>query len=113
MTWRNGKLMDIYGNALRAISDGIPSTYEIGLAGRALFRSERRTVQHQAAFDNPKPLVSVCIATCNRGPLLTERSLKSVLAQNCNNLEPLVLSDCCADDTAERILIDVAVNPAS
>lgn len=77
--------------------------YDIGLTGRASFRTERKTPEYQSVFEKKNPLVSVCIATYNRGPLLIERSLKSILAQSYQNLEVIVVGDCCTDDTVERM----------
>ena len=45
----------------------------------------------------------MCIATYNRGELLLERSLKSILNQDYSNLQIVVVGDCCTDDTAERM----------
>jgi len=49
------------------------------------------------------PLVSVCVATYNRGELLTERCIASILRQTYRNLELIVVGDCCTDDTEARI----------
>lgn len=46
-----------------------------------------------------QPLVSVCIATYNRGPLLVERSIASILNQTYTNLELIVVGDHCTDET--------------
>lgn len=54
-------------------------------------------------FDEPEPLVSICIATYNRGALLVERSVRSALAQTYQNVEIVVVGDACTDDTAERL----------
>lgn len=90
-------------NPERWLTDSYRSMYEIGLSGRAVFRGERRSKAYQAAYSQAEPLVSVCIATFNRGPLLLERSLKSILAQSYANFEVIVVGDCCTDDTAQRM----------
>lgn len=64
---------------------------------------DRKSPEFQAAFSKNNPLISVCIATYNRGRLLTERTIPSVLEQTYKNLELIVVGDCCQDDTAERI----------
>jgi glycosyltransferase involved in cell wall biosynthesis len=59
---------------------------------------------HEASYRNLNhPLVSVTIATYNRGRILTERTLPSVLQQTYQNFEIIVVGDACTDDTAERI----------
>lgn len=67
------------------------------------FLRSRQSVEYQAAFVEPNPLVSVCIATYNRSELLLKRSVASVLGQTYPNLEVIVVGDCCTDDTAERM----------
>jgi hypothetical protein len=49
------------------------------------------------------PLVSVCVATWNRGRILTERCLPSILNQSYRHIEVVVVGDCCTDDTAARV----------
>lgn len=63
----------------------------------------RATPEYEAVYRRPAPLVSVCIATYNRSTLLTERCLPSVLGQDYDNLEVVVVGDGCTDDTAERV----------
>jgi glycosyltransferase involved in cell wall biosynthesis len=50
-----------------------------------------------------KPLVSVCVPTYNRGQLLIERAVTSVLSQSYTNFELIVVGDHCTDNTAELI----------
>ncbi|MCP4089347.1 MAG: glycosyltransferase family 2 protein [Gammaproteobacteria bacterium] len=64
---------------------------------------DRNTAEYQAVFDEPEPLISICIATYNRGKLLTERAIPSVLNQTYSNLELIVVGDNCQDDTVDRI----------
>ena len=49
------------------------------------------------------PLVSVRIATYNRGPIVAERAIASALAQTHENLEVLVVGDCCDEATAAAV----------
>lgn len=67
------------------------------------FQIDRASAEYQAAYTVEEPLVTVCIATYNRGQLLLERSVRSVLAQTYRNIELIVVGDCCTDDTAERM----------
>ena len=70
---------------------------------RLLLQSARE--QQEAFYRVPdhEPLVSVIIPTWNRGELLATRTLPSVLAQTHQNLEIIVVGDCCTDTTAEMI----------
>ncbi|MGK5006302.1 glycosyltransferase family 2 protein [Janthinobacterium sp. LB2P70] len=76
---------------------------DLGLGARAGFRGARKSAAYQAAYEMPQPLVTVCVATYNRGVLLTQRCLPSLLAQDYPHLQIVVVGDCCTDDTAERI----------
>lgn len=49
------------------------------------------------------PLVSIIIATYNRGQLLVERTLPSLLNQTYPNIEILIVGDHCIDDTPQRM----------
>jgi len=70
---------------------------------RALLQTARE--QHAAFYRIPErePLVSVIIPTWNRAELLTARTLPSVLAQTHQNLEIIVVGDCCTDNTDKMI----------
>lgn len=50
-----------------------------------------------------QPLVSICVATYNRGRLLTERCIPSLLNQTYKNVEVVVVGDHCTDDTEARV----------
>jgi hypothetical protein len=65
--------------------------------------AEKLLDPYNAVFEAREPLVTVCIATYNRGKLLTERAIPSILNQTYKNLELIVIGDCCTDDTATRI----------
>lgn len=79
------------------------SLKDLGISARSEFLKERKGAAYQAAFDDPEPLVTVSIATFNRGALLTERSIPSILAQTYRNIDVVVVGDGCTDDTAERM----------
>ncbi len=52
---------------------------------------------------NEKPLISVYTPTYNRGKLLIERAVKSVLNQTYENFEFIIIGDNCTDDTGELV----------
>jgi len=79
--------------------DSLRSRLDLGVQAFEEFQTFRRSPEYQAAFDLPRPLVSVCIATYNRADLLVQRSLASLLAQTYDNLEILVVGDGCTDHT--------------
>lgn len=54
-------------------------------------------------IDEIEPLVSVLIPTYNRGKLLTERTIPSVLSQTYKNFELIIVGDNCIDDTEKLI----------
>ena len=49
------------------------------------------------------PLVSIIIATYNRGHILVDRTLPSILEQTYSQVEAVIIGDHCIDDTAHRI----------
>jgi len=69
---------------------------------RATLLSMRESEEYRCALSTKEPLVSVRIATYNRGTVLFERTIPSVLAQGYENLEVVIVGDGCDDDTEER-----------
>lgn len=67
------------------------------------FQEDRKSENYQKLFDKKEPLITVCVPTYNRGSLLIERSLKSLLSQDYPYLEIIVVGDCCTDNTEELI----------
>lgn len=53
--------------------------------------------------DEKEPLVSVRINTFNRGKLLVERAVPSVLSQTYKNLELIIVGNHCTDNTEELL----------
>ena len=68
-----------------------------------LLRFARLKHAHEYNDLEQKPLVSVCVPTYNRGPLLIERAVTSVLAQTYTNIELIVVGDHCTDNTADLL----------
>ena len=85
------------------VRDQWRSMRELGMAARSRAAQRWTSPKFLAAFEDPDPLVTICIATFNRARLLCERTLPSLLCQSYPNLEILVVGDCCTDDTGTRI----------
>lgn len=68
-----------------------------------LLRINRNRYEKQYFNPQAKPLVSVCVPTYNRGELLIQRAVSSVLSQTYSNIELIVVGDHCTDNTAELI----------
>lgn len=67
------------------------------------YRRTRGTSDYNLVFEKKSPLISICVATYNRADLLVDRCLHSILSQDYNNIEVIVVGDCCTDHTSERI----------
>ena len=59
----------------------------------------RKRFEHLYELPDESPLVSITIPTYNRGQLLVDRTLPSILAQTYQNVEVIIVGDCCVDDT--------------
>jgi len=81
----------------------------INRALRRISTVESRTLaemrqRYEATYQQQdRPLVSVLIPTYNRGLLLAERTLPSVLNQSYQNFEIVIVGDRCTDDTEQRV----------
>jgi len=51
--------------------------------------------------DDQEPLVTIRIATYDRGPLIVDRAIRSALSQTYENIEVLVIGDACDDATTQ------------
>lgn len=83
--------------------DAFRSRVDVGPTMAEAFHAARASEAYQAAFDEPDPLVTVCVHTYDRVELLMGRCLPSILAQTHPNLEVVVVGDACTDDTGERV----------
>jgi glycosyltransferase involved in cell wall biosynthesis len=90
-------------NSLYDEMDFLKSRYDVSDESFDRFQSDRTSPEYLSVYQKPEPLVSYCIATYNRGRLLVERSLKSILNQDYPHIEIIVVGDCCTDDTEARI----------
>jgi len=93
---RNGRRL-----ADRLISNAISIKYRV--TERRLLDRARSNHEHEYAQTDDDPLVSIIIATYNRGQLLIERTLPSIFGQTYQNLEVVIVGDSCPDDTPELI----------
>ncbi len=66
-------------------------------------RLKRLINEHSYNNSEANPLISVYTPTYNRGSLLIQRALPSVLAQTYKNFEYIIVGDCCTDNTAELV----------
>lgn len=79
------------------------SFIDMGLKALFSFKRVKRSQEYQKVFDKKDPLVSICVATYNRGDLLIQRSIKSILNQTYKNIEVIVIGDCCTDSTVDSL----------
>lgn len=76
---------------------------------RFLIQTRRGNDLCWTATDEPEPLVTVRIATFNRGPLVADRAIASAVHQSYERLEILVIGDHC-DAATERAVRSVKDN---
>ncbi len=94
--------------AARALLDG-----ELRASTRAILDREtesrrrlfelRDSPEYEAAFTARDPLVSITVATRDRGELLVGRSLPSLLAQTHTNIEVIVIGDAAPSAVGEAV----------
>jgi len=81
---------------LRLIHDDEP-------ANRQRLWRIRETPEYARAFEEPEPLVSVCIATYTNTEMLLERALPSVLRQTYQRIEVVVVGDAAAPEVERAV----------
>jgi glycosyltransferase involved in cell wall biosynthesis len=101
-----GNMSDSPPNHKRTIEDRLIAGFNssrFALVEPIQLRIER--LKHARKYDVPhqEPLVTVCVPTYNRGPLLIERAVVSVLSQTYTNIELMIVGDHCTDNTAELL----------
>lgn len=90
----------------RTIEDRVitgTNTLRFAVIEQILLRFARIRYEKHYANSHSTPLVSVCVPTYNRGQILIERAVTSVLSQTYTNLELIVVGDHCTDNTVELI----------
>jgi hypothetical protein len=90
-------------NSLYDEVDFLKSRYDVSDEEFDRFQAYRASSESLSAYEKSEPLVSYCIATYNRGRLLAERCLKSILDQTYSRIEVIVVGDRCTDDTETQI----------
>lgn len=90
-------------NRINAFAADRRSLKDLGEGARQSFSDAKSSAAYQAAYEKPEPLVSICVPTYNRGDLLIERSVKSLINQTYRNIEIIVVGDGCTDNTEELI----------
>lgn len=88
---------------LRRELDALRCTMDVDVSLIREFEEARVSEEYNSVYSEESPKVSVCVATYNRGSLLVDRCLASIVRQSYRNLEIIVVGDCCTDDTEERV----------
>ncbi len=94
------------GKTKRSISDKIITKFDdlrYGMYEPIRLNVERKQHERQYEKTAGSPLVSVYTPTYNRGEILIERAVKSVLAQTYDNFEYVIIGDCCTDNTEKLV----------
>lgn len=83
------------------VISGVKSVYYF--LAEPLILSNARIIYEKEYRQKDSPLISVYCPTYNRGGILMERAVKSVLSQTYKNFEFIIIGDCCTDDTEKLI----------
>jgi len=79
------------------------NSYRYAIMEPLKLRIARARYEHLFADSEENPLISVYIPTYNRGQLLVERALPSVLSQTYRNFELIIVGDHCTDNTEDLL----------
>jgi glycosyltransferase involved in cell wall biosynthesis len=71
-----------------------------------LLRIARANYEHEYKRAEESPLISITIPTYDRGQLIIDRTLPSILTQTYQHFEVLIIGDCCVGDTS-KILSEI------
>lgn len=88
---------------LRHELDSVRSRIDVDPELFDAFEADRQSAEYRSAYSRETPLVSICVGTFNRGRLLIDRCIASILRQDYRNFEVIVVGDCCTDDTMELL----------
>ena len=90
----------------RSVSDHVICSYNASryaIVEPIMLRIARAKYANEYQQDTDNPLISVYTPTYNRGDILVERALKSILAQTYKNFEYIIIGDHCTDNTAKLL----------
>lgn len=95
MSKKNRNLSDVYISNFNSLKYFLTEKVRLSIA--------RTIYGHKYKSADNHPLISVCIPTYNRGAILVERAVASVLSQTYKNFELVIIGDCCSDETMELL----------
>lgn len=78
---------------------------------RIILSYRKQFIKDNQVKRNSNPLISVLIPTYNRGKILTERTIPSILNQTYPNIEIIIVGDHVIDNTSEIIAEKYSNNP--
>jgi glycosyltransferase involved in cell wall biosynthesis len=90
-------------NSMNLLNIFISFYKRIGYAITEPFLLKYKRYTNKIDYKNRNPFISVYVPTYNRGSILIERAIKSILRQTYKNFELIIIGDCCTDDTTELV----------